>query len=131
VKSKARKAGLLCAHLVEVSMVGEEQSQRKEGLLEQISRARATISLECPVRRGTNVRVDCGTCELRGRVAGCRFAGSEYQAEVDFAADSQWSHDNFRPDHLFNPASLTCQNPACTPACVNESCTEPPQSEKP
>ncbi|OFV96162.1 MAG: hypothetical protein A3F68_04835 [Acidobacteria bacterium RIFCSPLOWO2_12_FULL_54_10] len=135
MNSNAQKPGLLCAHPVQVSDSREKHPQQQEALLEQISRARATISLECPLRRGATVSIDCGTCELRGKVAGCRFAGYAYMADIDLPAGSQWSPDQFRPNHLFNAQSMVCEQLGCTPDCVGESCAKPethsPRRENP
>jgi hypothetical protein len=59
---------LLCAHIASIH-TGSRKPRVHEGLLEEISRTLAVVSLECPLRRGSSVRIDCQSCELRGKVA--------------------------------------------------------------
>ena len=98
-------------------------------MLEEISTAGALLSMTCPVRNGTELRVDCRTCELRGRVVGCREGPGGYFAEIEFPAEQPWSPAQFRPDHLLNPQSMVCTNPGCAPDCVSQSCLASPRSD--
>lgn len=114
---------LLCSHLTRLH-AGEKQPCTHHALLEEISPEAAVLSVECPVRRGTNVRIDCRNCELRGKVVGCRHWVSGYLAEVEFEPGGKWVAADFKPDRLFNPHSLVCTNPGCRSDCVNASCAE-------
>jgi len=113
---KPRRPTLLCAHLAKVLPLSGRPRQH-QGLLEEISRTGAVVSLECPLRKGTNVRIDCRTCELRGKVVGCEHLPDGYFAEVAFPEDQPWAAAEFKPDGLFNPKFLVCKNPGCTPEC--------------
>jgi hypothetical protein len=115
------KPTLLCSHLTHI-VPGSKPRRRHEALLEEISTAGAVLSLDCPLKRGTDVRIDCRTCELRGKVVGCRKWAGGYAAEVAFAVEEPWQPADFKPDGLFNPNSLVCTNPGCQSDCVDESC---------
>ncbi len=80
------------------------------------------LSLDCPVQKGSSVRIDCGVCEFRGRVTGCTHwpAINGYMAQIAF--EEPWEPTAFKPDRLFNPNFLICGNAGCTPECVNECC---------
>jgi hypothetical protein len=127
LKSKAKSPNLLCSHLTRVHPVsreGREPKAEQDALLEEISLTRAVVSLECPLRKGSTVRIDCRTCELRGKVLGCKHGATGYVAEVAFPANQPWQPSKFKPDGLFNPNYLVCKNPGCTPECVGGSCGE-------
>ena len=112
---------LLCSHLTRIHPVSREAEY--EGLLEEISPTSAVVSLECPLRKGTKVRIDCKTCELRGKVVGCKKSPYGYMAEVALPENQPWEPATFKPDGLFNPNFLVCENPGCTPECVDGDCT--------
>lgn len=114
--NKPRRPTLLCAHLAKILPLSG-QPREHQGLLEEISRTGAVVSLECPLRKGTNVRIDCRTCELRGKVVGCKHSPGGYFAEVAFPEDQPWAAANFKPEGLYNPSYLVCKNPGCTPEC--------------
>jgi len=117
---------LLCSHRITVQELSP-RGREHDALLEEISRTQAKVSLECPLRKGSNVKIDCGECELRGKVSGCTpWQGiGGYMAEVTFPEGEQWEPGEFTPDRLLNPQYLRCENPGCTPECVNESCGTP------
>ena len=119
-----RRPTLLCAHVVEVH-ADAFREHAEQGLLEEIAAGGAKISLSCPVRSGAAVRIDCRTCELRGKVVDCQKWVGGYLAEVEFPAGEPWSPAQFVPKRLFNPKSLICTTPGCTSDCVNESCVPP------
>ena len=116
--TSSRKAKLLCSHLATL----KDGLNKVDALLEEISQTGAVVSLECPLRSNTSVHIDCGTCELRGKVTSCREWVGGYLAEVEFHPDEPWAPDEFKPDRLFNPQSMTCTRPGCTSDCVNHSC---------
>ena len=111
------KPTLLCAQIVDASISGHPA---RPALLEEISPEGAIISMDCPARSGANINLDCSTCELRGKVVGCRNVGGGYIAEVAFAAGEPWSPGRFFPEQGFNPEYLVCKNPFCTPECTDE-----------
>jgi hypothetical protein len=108
---------LLCSHLARIRTVSRNDREY-EGLLEEISRTRAVVSLECPLKKGSAIRIDCQRCELRGKVTECKKCAGGYMAEVILPEDQPWQHAQFKPDGLFNPKYLVCKLPRCTPDCV-------------
>jgi hypothetical protein len=113
---------LLCSHLTKINSV-PRQMPEQDALLEEISRSGAVVSLTCPIKTGSAVKIDCRTCELRGLVTGCKHGERGYVAEIAFPADRQWQPAEFKPDGLFNTNCLICINPGCSPDCVDGDCT--------
>jgi hypothetical protein len=85
------------------------------GNLEEIERHECLISLDCPIKPGTRVRLECVDCPRRSKGQGClecRFAGKiEGQEEdahlgrvtkVSFQG-RLWSQGEWRPRHLTGP----------------------------
>jgi hypothetical protein len=112
---------MLCSHMTIV----RQGPRRVDALLEEISPAGAVVSLPRPLRARAAVRIDCGTCTLRGKVVGCTKWIGGYLAEVEFHPDEPWVPANFKPDRLFNPRSLMCGHPGCSSECVSSSCISP------
>jgi hypothetical protein len=110
---------LLCSHLAKIYSVSDDVPEQ-DALLEEISRPNAVVSLECPLRAGSAVRIDCGSCELRGKVTGCKKSPIGYTAEIALPESQPWPR--FKPDGLFNPNYLVCKNPGCAPDCVDGDC---------
>lgn len=108
---------LLCSHLAKIRTVPPKEREY-QGLLEEISRTRAVVSLECPLRKGMAISIECQSCELRGKVAECKKWAGGYMAQVVLPTDQQWQPALFKPDGLFNPKYLVCKHPRCTPDCV-------------
>lgn len=123
---------LLCSHLSTVRTLSQDACEQ-EALLEEISTSHAKLSLDCPVQAGSDVQIDCGTCEFRGKVSACaHWPGIDgYMAEVTFSEDAQWQPSTFKPDRLFNPNFLVCGKPGCTSDCVNENCSVEAEAEAP
>ena len=128
LKSKAgtpnrarRTTRLFCSHFTRIRPVRRD-SRLHEGLLEEISHTGAVLSLECPLRKGSTVRIDCKSWELRGKVTDCKRWSRGYMAEIAFPKDQPWQPTEFKPDCLFNPNYLVCENPDCAPDCVHSSC---------
>jgi hypothetical protein len=109
-------AALLCSHLVKIQSASRLADQ--DALLERISETSAVVSLARSLKRGSGVKIDCGRCELHGTVTGCERRGREFVVEIAFPKDQPWQPAEFKPDALFNPNYLVCENPGCTPDCV-------------
>jgi len=56
---KAGSPTLLCCHFTRIHTVLREVREY-EALLEEISPSCAVVSLECPLWKGSKVRIDCG-----------------------------------------------------------------------
>jgi len=105
----------LCAQIVRVS-IGRRPAE--PALLEEISRGGASILVSWQARKRSKIKIDCSTCELRGRVVQCTRAGEKYVAEVAFSAFSAWSPVRFCPEGLFNPNFLACKQAGCRSDCT-------------
>jgi len=114
VDSKS-KLTFLCAQIVRVS-IGRRPAE--PAVLEEISREGASILVSWQARKSSKIKIDCSTCELRGRVVQCTRVGENYVAEVAFSAFSQWSPERFRPDCLLNPHSFVCKEAGCRTDCT-------------
>ena len=112
---------LLCSHLTRIHSASREFPEQ-DALLEEISRTGAVVSVACPLKTGSAVKIDCRTCELRGKVIGCKHGYQEYKVEIAFPKDQPWHPPEFKPESLLNPNYLVCENPDCTPDCVGGSC---------
>ena len=113
------KLTFLCAQIVRVSI---GRAPAEAGLLEEISRDGASILISCRARRSSKIKIDCSTCELRGRVVQCTRVGENYVAEIAFSAFSPWSPERFLPEGLFNPNFLACEKAGCRSDCTG-TCT--------
>ncbi len=112
-----RKPALLCSQIVKAS-IGRKPAEA--ALLEEISAKRAKLLVPCPVRKGAKMKIDCRTCELRGKVVGCVQTGDDFIAEVAFSSLRPWSAQLFHPEHALNLSVLNCENAACTSECVGQ-----------
>ena len=112
-----RKPALLCSQIVKAS-IGRKPAEA--ALLEEISAERAKLLVPCLVRKGAKMKIDCHTCELRGKVVGCVQTGNEFIAEVALSGLRPWSPQLFRPEHALNLSVLGCENTACTSECMGE-----------
>jgi hypothetical protein len=126
-KPKTASSNALGSHLAKIhpdSKKRQEPAPKQDALIEEISITGAVMSVGCPLRKGSRVRIDCRTCELRGKVTGCTKWSAGYIAEVAFPEHAPWQPAEFKPDGLFNPNYLVCRNPGCTPECVGGSCRQ-------
>jgi len=121
---------LLCAHAVEVQQ-GASRKSRQEGLLEEITLAGAVVSTPCPLRIGAVLRINCHTCELRGKVVWHQEGAGSYLSEIEFPVEQPWTPGQFMPDRLFNPRSMSCSKLGCRPDCVNQCCGETTAQQHP
>ena len=109
------KPTFLCAQIVRVS-IGRRPAE--PALLEEISREGASILVSWQARKSSKIKIECSTCELRGRVVECTSVGENYVAEVAFSAISSWSPERFRPDCLLNPNFFVCKEAGCRSDCT-------------
>jgi hypothetical protein len=118
------KLTFLCSQIVRVS-IGRRLAE--PALLEEISSEGANILLSCRVHKYSKIKIDCSTCELRGRVVKCTRVGENYVAEVAFWAFSPWSLERFRPESLLNPNFLVCKEASCRSDCTG-TCVDTTQA---
>ena len=98
---------LLCADIVELiwtDAAGREK--RRIGNLEDISSSGMCLQLEIPIEAGTSIRVLYGGGELVGVVRYTVVRDLAYLVGINFDECSRWSGNEFRPQHLLDPADL-------------------------
>lgn len=94
---------LLCADMVDVNWQDRLGRERQTtALLEDISRTGACLQFEVPVPLGTILRIACTQGALEGVVRYCCYREIGYFVGVQFAEDSQWSRQEFEPQHLLD-----------------------------
>ncbi len=118
---------LLCNQRVQVAQTATNTShaagRKREAILEEISVTSATLRLQCPIRTGSKVSINCATCDLRGKVVGCTERDGGYDAAIQLDEDSTWSKAAFLPEGLLNPRYLQCTNAHCVPDCDSQECS--------
>ncbi len=108
MRERRSEVRMLCADLVEVCWEDEEhQPQQATAVLEDISRAGACLQFEVPLPTGTSVRIACGGEHLQATVRYCVYREIGYVVGVQFEAGSQWSPQEFHPEHMLDPLRLT------------------------
>ena len=122
MKTKHHLTRLLCAQIVSIRRSETVGSKPYEALLEEIGPDSAALSLELPLKKGTEIVIDCKTCELRGTVENCLPWLNGYMIEVGFPDGQDWNPAVFMPRRLFNPASMVCEREGCRPDCVRTEC---------
>jgi hypothetical protein len=98
---------MLCADMVEVSW--KERTGRKvraTGLLEDISPSGACLQLETSVPLGAPIQWNSPRREFTGNVRYCIFREIGYFVGVEFDAESKWSKQAYRPQHLLDLKKL-------------------------
>ncbi len=118
---------LLCNQRVQVaqkaSNTAHAAGRKQEAILEEISVTSATLRLQCPIRTGSRVSIDCANCDLRGEVVGCAERAGDYAVAIQLDEDSPWSKAVFVPEGLLNPKYLRCANEHCIPDCDSQECS--------
>ena len=93
----------LCADMVDVTWRdGLGRSRGTTALLEDISRSGACLQFEMPVPPGTEVRIACPQGPLEGIVRYCMYREIGYFVGVQFEDGSEWSRQEFEPQHLLD-----------------------------
>jgi hypothetical protein len=97
----------LCADLVKVNwLVGEDDFQTAEAVLEDISQLGACIQVEQQVPQGTKVTISMGETRYYGYVSYCVYRDYGYFVGILWADGTQWSSGGFQPRHLINIEEL-------------------------
>lgn len=98
---------LLCADLVDVEWL-ESHGRRRHctALLEDISAHGACLQFEMPFPSGTAVQINCSGKHLNAKVCYCVYREIGYFVGVEFASGSQWSPEQFKPQHLLDVRTL-------------------------
>jgi hypothetical protein len=103
---------MLCADLVNIDWVDDcGPARHTVANLEDISVSGACIQVEGPIPLRASLRIACGRGELCGVVRYCVFREIGYFIGVEFAPDSKWSPQQFKPQHLLDPRRLSTRKP--------------------
>ncbi len=98
---------LLCADIVTVQWTEATGRLREvSGLLEDISPSGVCLQMEAPMLIDTPVQVRHAEASFSGLVRYCVFREIGYFVGVQFSEDSQWSPENFQPQHLLDLRDL-------------------------
>lgn len=111
---------MLCADMVEVCW--KERSGRKyrsTALLEDISRSGMCLQFEIPVLIGTAVEIHCPGEILAGTVRYCVYREIGYFVGVELDTSSQWSRQQFEPQHLLDLEELVMRRARATAGVLN------------
>ena len=103
-----RSARYLCSQLVTLSW-------EEGGLivnLEEIHERGCAFESEVAVPVGAPVEIRCGAVYFEGKIAAAEEHSFGWRLEVEFADWTPWSLERFRPEHLFDPASLAAKKAA-------------------
>lgn len=99
---------MMCADLVNVDWVDDLGPARQTvANLEDISESGACIQVERPIPLRSSLRIAHAQGDLCGVVRYCVFRETGYFIGVEFAPDSKWSPQLFKPQHLLDPRRLS------------------------
>jgi hypothetical protein len=94
---------MLCADVVEARWTdGNGNTLRADALLEDISPSGACLQLETAVPLGVTIRWGCPKQEFTGVVRYCTYREIGYFVGVEFDAQSKWSKEAYKPQHLLD-----------------------------
>ncbi len=97
---------LLCAELVEVCFEHVGRSLRRVANLEDISLAGVCLQMEKSIAPETRVQIRFGDGALVGVVRYSVFREMGYFIGVELEANSRWSTQHFKPQHLLDTRAL-------------------------
>ena len=97
---------LLCAELVEVSFEQAGKSLRRVANLEDISLNGVCLQMEKSIEGETRVQIRFGDGALVGIVRYSVYREMGYFIGVELEANSRWSTQHFKPQHLLDTRKL-------------------------
>jgi hypothetical protein len=102
------KGTMLCSEILDLHLLRTAGRQRElKANLEQIWAEGALLLTDLRVPLSTPTWFAAGGREFRGTVTARKFVkGLGYFVEVQFASNSLWSKQEYRPKHLLNPLVL-------------------------
>jgi hypothetical protein len=106
--TKKAKSNMLCSELLNLHLQYKAGRERElKANLEEIWSSGALLLTDVRVPLSAPTWFAAGGREFRGKVAARKFLrGLGYFVEVQFASNSHWSKQKYRPKHLFNPLVL-------------------------
>ena len=93
----------LCSDLVKLAVEG---AQPVTVILEHISASDACVRSDGAVPEGARVELICRDTRLTGAVRSCLQRHDAYFVDIVFDADSKWSMEKYKPQHLLDPREV-------------------------
>ncbi len=108
MKERRLEPRMLCADLVTVRWKeGTGDLRECTGNLEDISVSGACIQVEIPLEAGVLLIISHPERTFQGQVKNCFFQETGYFLNIEFGENSKWSEQEFCPQHLLDPRTLT------------------------
>jgi hypothetical protein len=92
----------LCSQLATLTLDGQAQWVN----IEEICETGVVLECETPVAAGVAATLTAEEAAFQGRVMDARQDEFGWRVEMEFAPESLWSPERWRPDHLLDPAAL-------------------------
>ncbi len=98
---------LLCSDLVQMTWKdGFRQTRKEFAVLENVSRAGASLLAGVPIANGTRLRLVAPNADFTGVTRYCNHVTNGYLVGVSFDVESLWSENKYVPEHLLDPREL-------------------------
>lgn len=95
----------LCSQLARLTIDGQECWVN----IEEICETGVTLECETPVVAGVAAALAVDEAAFRGRITDVQQEEFGWRVEMEFSAETLWSPERWRPDHLLDPAVLKPQ----------------------
>jgi hypothetical protein len=92
----------LCSQLVALSWEAGETTAN----LEEIQADGGVVESDSEVAPGAAVEIRCGEVVFAGKVMRAEGHAFGWRLAVEFSPLTPWSLEQFRPEHLFDPAAM-------------------------
>jgi len=103
------KTRYLCSELIKLEWQTKAGSFDTIAILEEIWTEGARVQTMAFLQPGTKVSVVARKALLRGTLTDCDFQGDGYFSRIIFHENSQWTRQNFKPEHLLNTRTVIAQ----------------------
>src|ERR1035438_2164774 len=105
---KSAKGTMLCSEILNLHLRSKTGRERElKANLEEIWSSGALLLIDARVPLSSRIWFAAGGREFRGTVAARKiFKGLGYFVEIQFASNSHWSEQKYRPKHFLNPLVL-------------------------
>jgi len=102
---------MLCADMVDVGWTGAAgRPHRTTALLEDISVRGACLQLEMELPLGTEITLQHDQIRLHGTVRYCVYREIGYFVGIEFHQGSEWSRNQFTPEHMLDLEQLVLRS---------------------
>jgi hypothetical protein len=102
---------MLCADILDVCWAGPAgRLHRTTALLEDISVHGACLQFEMDVPLGTEVTLQHAQTRMQGTVRYCVYREIGYFVGIEFHEGSEWSRNQFTPEHMLDLEQLVLRS---------------------